>query len=89
MSQPEPEPEPDYEDEGNSDEPPMPAYNPSLGPVQAVALWDYQATDETEISFDPGDVIGHIDQVDPGWWRGSSRGHSGLFPANFVQIIPH
>ena len=35
----------------------------------ALALYDYQAADETEISFDPGQVITHIDQIDPGWWQ--------------------
>ena len=26
-------------------------------------------------------------QVDEGWWRGSCRGKSGLFPANYVELI--
>jgi len=34
--------------------------------LKAVALYDYQAVDETEISFDPGDIIFHIDQIDEG-----------------------
>lgn len=34
--------------------------------LKAVALYDYQAVDETEISFDPGDIISHIDQIDEG-----------------------
>lgn len=40
------------------------------GLLKAVALYDYQAVDETEISFDPGDIITHIDQIDEGMlWR--------------------
>lgn len=35
--------------------------------LKAVALYDYQAVDDTEISFDPGDLITHIDQIDAGW----------------------
>lgn len=31
--------------------------------VRAIALYDYQATAEDEISFDPNDVITHIEQV--------------------------
>ena len=31
--------------------------------ICAVALYDYEAADETEISFDPGQVITHIEQV--------------------------
>jgi len=54
----------------------------------AVALYDYQAADETEISFDPGQIISHIDQIDPGWWQGlGPDGNYGLFPANYVEVI--
>lgn len=34
--------------------------------LKAVALYDYQAVDDTEINFDPGDIITHIDQIDEG-----------------------
>merc|ERR1719430_103858 len=63
------------------------SYLESYG-VCAVALYDYQASDETEISFDPGQIISHIDQIDPGWWQGlGPQGNYGLFPANYVEII--
>ena len=52
----------------------------------AIALYDYQAADEDEISFDPNDVITHIEQIDDGWWRGFCRGKFGLFPANYVEL---
>lgn len=60
--------------------------------IQAVALYDYQAADNTEISFDPDDIIGSIQKVDPGWWHGKvmngkHKGQIGLFPANYVQEI--
>lgn len=56
--------------------------------MRARALYDYQAADETEITFDPGDVITHIDQIDEGWWQGlGPDGTYGLFPANYVEII--
>lgn len=38
--------------------------------LKAVALYDYQAVDDTEISFDPGDIITHIDQIDEGMDNG-------------------
>ncbi|XP_032520553.2 drebrin-like protein [Danaus plexippus] len=57
--------------------------------LSARALYDYQAADESEITFDPGDVITHIEQVDAGWWQGlGPRGHFGLFPANYVELLP-
>ncbi|XP_024083591.1 drebrin-like protein isoform X2 [Cimex lectularius] len=56
--------------------------------IKAEALYDYQAADETEISFDPGDIITHIDQIDTGWWQGlAPNGTFGLFPANYVQLL--
>ncbi|KAK5642038.1 hypothetical protein RI129_008205 [Pyrocoelia pectoralis] len=61
----------------------------SDGPgLQARALYDYQAADDTEITFDPGDIITNIDQVDEGWWQGlGPDGTYGLFPANYVELI--
>ncbi|XP_076053196.1 actin binding protein 1 isoform X12 [Oratosquilla oratoria] len=54
----------------------------------ATALYDYQAADETEITFDPGDIITNIDQIDEGWWQGiGPNGIFGLFPANYVELI--
>ncbi|CAB0010388.1 unnamed protein product [Nesidiocoris tenuis] len=56
--------------------------------LKAEALYDYQAADDTEISFDPGDIITHIERIDPGWWQGlSPDGSYGLFPANYVQLL--
>ncbi|XP_069380127.1 drebrin-like b isoform X3 [Paralichthys olivaceus] len=56
--------------------------------VSARALYDYQAADETEISFDPEDIITGIEMIDEGWWRGyAPDGHFGMFPANYVELI--
>ncbi|KAG7270639.1 hypothetical protein CRUP_010934, partial [Coryphaenoides rupestris] len=38
--------------------------------ICARALYDYQAADDTEISFDPDNVITGIEMIDEGWWRG-------------------
>ncbi|XP_053536034.1 drebrin-like b isoform X4 [Ictalurus punctatus] len=54
----------------------------------ARALYDYQAADDTEISFDPDDIITGIERIDEGWWRGySPDGHFGMFPANYVELV--
>lgn len=57
--------------------------------VSVRALYDYQAADDTEISFDPGDIITNVEMVDEGWWQGlAPDGQSiGLFPANYVEMI--
>lgn len=62
------------------------------GGIKAIALYDYQASDSTEISFDPDDIIGFIDKIDVGWWQGSVltgqyKGQTGLFPHNYVKEI--
>jgi len=78
-----PSPTPKEEEEETSASPALDSYG-----TCAVALYDYQASDETEISFDPGQIISHIDQIDPGWWQGlGPQGNYGLFPANYVEII--
>uniref|UniRef100_A0A8D3CIB5 Drebrin-like b n=1 Tax=Scophthalmus maximus TaxID=52904 RepID=A0A8D3CIB5_SCOMX len=56
--------------------------------TSARALYDYQAADDTEISFDPDDIISGIEMIDEGWWRGyAPDGHFGMFPANYVELV--
>merc|ERR1712156_1202000 len=55
--------------------------------ITAIALYDYQAMAEDEISFDPNDIISNIEMVDEGWWIGECHGKFGLFPANYVEIL--
>lgn len=62
--------------------------DPNNEGMKARALYDYQAADDTEITFDPGDIITHIDAIDEGWWQGlGPDGTYGLFPANHVEVI--
>ncbi|CAB1439576.1 unnamed protein product [Pleuronectes platessa] len=56
--------------------------------ICARAVYDYQAVDDSEITFDPDDIISGIDMVDEGWWRGyAPDGHYGMFPANYVELL--
>ncbi|XP_067945161.1 drebrin-like protein B [Watersipora subatra] len=65
-----------------------PSYEEEDGSMKARALYDYQATADDEVSFDPGDLITNIEVVDEGWWIGTaSDGSRGLFPANYVEVI--
>ncbi|XP_020778264.1 src substrate cortactin isoform X2 [Boleophthalmus pectinirostris] len=80
-----PEPERSYHTEDNTaTETPQYDYGEDLG-ITAVALYDYQAAGDDEISFDPDDIITNIEMIDEGWWRGVCRGAYGLFPANYVE----
>uniref|UniRef100_A0A669PNR4 Cortactin n=1 Tax=Phasianus colchicus TaxID=9054 RepID=A0A669PNR4_PHACC len=60
-------------------------YENELG-ITAIALYDYQAAGDDEISFDPDDIITNIEMIDDGWWRGVCKGRYGLFPANYVEL---
>nr|XP_057912384.1 drebrin-like a [Doryrhamphus excisus] len=56
--------------------------------ICAKAVYDYQAADDTEITFDPDDIITRIEMVDEGWWRGyGPDGRYGMFPANYVELL--
>ncbi|XP_029109040.1 drebrin-like a [Scleropages formosus] len=56
--------------------------------ICARALYDYQAADDTEISFDPDEIITGIEMIDEGWWRGyAPDGSFGMFPANYVDLL--
>ena len=68
-------------------DPPSPQQQEDLG-VCAVTLYDYEAEDENEITFEPGEVITNIEKPDDNWWQGlSQQGPFGLFPANYVEEI--
>ncbi|KAL1931216.1 hypothetical protein VTP01DRAFT_10353 [Rhizomucor pusillus] len=57
----------------------------------AVALYDYDAGEDNEISFRENDVITHIEFVSEDWWQGvAADGKTvGLFPANYVELQQH
>ncbi|KAL9555285.1 hypothetical protein MBANPS3_002438 [Mucor bainieri] len=54
----------------------------------AVALYDYAAEEDNEISFAEGDTITQIEFVSEDWWQGlAANGKTvGLFPANYVEL---
>jgi hypothetical protein len=63
-------------------EAPAPATSSSSKGLQAVAVYEYAAAEDNEISFAEGDTITGIEQVDEGWWSGiAPNGQEGLFPA--------
>ena len=49
---------------------------------RAVAIYEYAAAEDNEISFAEGDTITGIEMVDEGWWSGvAANGQEGLFPS--------
>ena len=51
------------------------------------ALYDYQAADDDEISFQEGDIIVQAQPVGGGWYFGvvEGSGASGMLPGNYVE----
>lgn len=57
------------------------------GTMYVRALYDYEADDQTSLSFHEGDVIQVITQLESGWWDGVINQVRGWFPSNYCQII--
>ncbi|KAL1459615.1 hypothetical protein WDU94_011579 [Cyamophila willieti] len=51
---------------------------------RVVALYDYQALNEDELSFVKDDVITIIAKDEADWWKGQLKGQVGLFPSNYT-----
>ena len=52
-----------------------------------MAEYEYEAQEDDELSFKPGDVITNIVKQDGGWWEGDFNGQRGMFPDNFVKVV--
>jgi len=64
--------------------PPAPAADKGSA---AIAAYDFDATEDNEISFHEGERITQIEAVSDDWWQGqNAAGQIGLFPAPYVQL---
>ncbi|KAL1501058.1 hypothetical protein ABEB36_006457 [Hypothenemus hampei] len=52
------------------------------------AMYDYEAQDVDEVSFQDGDLIINVSSIDRGWMTGEVQrtGQVGMLPANYVQL---
>ena len=57
---------------------------------KAKVLYSYVAENEDELSITEGDIVTILETEleDSGWWKGELSGEVGVFPDNFVCIIP-
>ncbi|KPP64560.1 lim and sh3 domain protein 1-like [Scleropages formosus] len=74
--------------------PPEPMRQPAAAPPPSGgkryrAMYDYTAADEDEVSFQDGDMIVDVQQIDEGWMYGrvERTGQQGMLPANYVEPI--
>ncbi|XP_040080451.1 intersectin-2 isoform X1 [Oryx dammah] len=68
---------------GPSSERTTPAFHPVC---QVIAMYDYTANNEDELSFSKGQLINVLNKDDPDWWQGEISGVTGLFPSNYVKM---
>lgn len=55
---------------------------------RAKALYDFNAENADELSLTAGSIITVTDKSLGEWWSGTLAGKSGIFPANYVELLP-
>lgn len=69
--------------------PPPTKPKPGMGPAKTyvVALYDYTATADGDLTFKAGDRIEVTERTasTEDWWTGVVNGHQGVFPGNYVR----
>ena len=50
-----------------------------------VALFDFHPSSDLELHLTAGAWVTVIEQNEDGWWKGTSEGHTGFFPRNYVR----
>uniref|UniRef100_A0A4W6CQR3 Rho guanine nucleotide exchange factor (GEF) 7a n=1 Tax=Lates calcarifer TaxID=8187 RepID=A0A4W6CQR3_LATCA len=51
------------------------------------ARFNFQQTNEDELTFSKGDIISVTRQEEGGWWEGMLNGKTGWFPSNYVREV--
>nr|XP_029135590.1 sorbin and SH3 domain-containing protein 1-like isoform X5 [Labrus bergylta] len=54
----------------------------------AMARFDFRAESLKELPFQKGDIVYIIRQVDQNWYEGEHHGRVGIFPQNYVELLP-
>ncbi|KAF7542879.1 hypothetical protein G7Z17_g11193 [Cylindrodendrum hubeiense] len=80
LEESEPEPEPEHAG------PQAPAQ--SQEGYRAIVQYDYERAEDNEVELVEGEYVTNIEMVDEDWWMGTnSKGESGLFPSNYVEVV--
>ena len=55
---------------------------------RALIQYDYEKAEDNELELREGEYVTNIEMVDEDWWMGqNSRGETGLFPSNYVELV--
>ncbi|KAH8593268.1 hypothetical protein B0O99DRAFT_627630 [Bisporella sp. PMI_857] len=58
------------------------------GGKRALIQYDYEKAEDNELELVEGEYVTNIEMVDEDWWMGTnSKGESGLFPSNYVELV--
>ncbi|XP_037095809.1 abl interactor 2-like isoform X2 [Syngnathus acus] len=76
----------EYNDPHAEEDPP---WVPSNYLEKVVAIYDYTADKEDELSFQEGAIIYVLKKNEDGWFEGIMNATTGLFPGNYVEAIMH
>ncbi|XP_049905693.1 abl interactor 2-like isoform X1 [Epinephelus moara] len=76
----------EYSDPYAEEDPP---WAPRTYMEKVVAIYDYTADKEDELSFQEGAIIYVIKKNEDGWYEGVMNATTGLFPGNYVESIMH
>ncbi|CAB0002311.1 unnamed protein product [Nesidiocoris tenuis] len=78
-----------YDDFPLEQHPPRPRDRTPEPKLVARAMYNFVGQTPRELSFRRGDIIYVRRQIDKHWYEGEHNAMIGLFPFNYVEIIPH
>lgn len=55
--------------------------------IECKVEFDYVAQEPDELTIKKGDIIKNVQTKMDGWFEGTLRGKTGVFPDNFVKLI--
>ncbi|KAG7106668.1 Acyl-CoA dehydrogenase apdG like protein [Verticillium longisporum] len=66
----------------------QPPAGAQAGGQRALIQYDYEKAEDNEVELREGQYVTNIEMVDEDWWMGTnSKGESGLFPSNYVELV--
>uniref|UniRef100_UPI00358F222B sorbin and SH3 domain-containing protein 1-like isoform X5 n=1 Tax=Myxine glutinosa TaxID=7769 RepID=UPI00358F222B len=54
----------------------------------AQAKFDFKAQSKRELPFKKGDIVYVTRKIDQNWFEGERHGRLGIFPSNYVEVLP-